>query len=308
MSGSVAQDLNSDLKIDDQQTTSSSDQAAILITKGSTKFGFSIDESLKILNISDRNRCENLTEGDVLVKINDMSVHGKSGSEVLEILNGIPPDSKTNFVIQRNLITKSTSTRKEKFDPKSTKNNDRIDAVIGFILLIGSLVGMYFALVGLKQCIWPDLQLSDANKELFIANSKLRLLNQKYEKMELEKGEEIKNLKLNLQVSEENHGKLKETLHLTKERMCNRFLKKYKKMKLQKEKEIEQSNAHLQSALLKNNKTKETLRICANAQVRMYKEIEEFKNKKLKIQNYEEIFENFKDNEIKKTSCEEIMN
>ena len=37
--------------------------------------------------------------------------------------------------------------------------------------------------------------------------------------MELEKGEEIKNLKMKLQVSEENHEKTKETLYITKEKL-----------------------------------------------------------------------------------------
>ena len=52
-------------------------------------------------SILDRSRCSDLKEGDVIEKINDITVSRMSHLQVVEILKACPTGKETEFVILR---------------------------------------------------------------------------------------------------------------------------------------------------------------------------------------------------------------
>ena len=129
--------------------------------------------------------------------------------------------------------------KSESFDLKSIMDNNAIFYKVTFVFLFACIFA--FLLILLQK----DQELQRLKDQFTIQEKDFERLNlisyQKFKEMELEKDDEIKNLKINLQVSEENHAKdRKVTL-------------------------IEQFYANLQSFYnLENDETKEKLNECTH--------------------------------------------
>ena len=81
----------------------------IRIRKGTHGFGFTIADSpsgQRIKSIVDKQRCQNLYEGDLLLSINGEDLSAKQHGEVVEILIHCPKDAETVFVIRRGKTAK----------------------------------------------------------------------------------------------------------------------------------------------------------------------------------------------------------
>lgn len=78
--------------------------AVIPVVRGPNGFGFTIADSRygqRVKEIIDRNRCQGLSEGDVIIRINSTVVHNLDHAEVVEKLKACPKGQATNFQVQR---------------------------------------------------------------------------------------------------------------------------------------------------------------------------------------------------------------
>ena len=86
---------------------------SISIVKGIDGFGFTIADSShgqKVKKIIDRPRCKNLTEGDILVNINEVNVRNMCHSEVVQVLKDCPIDREALIHVQRTTTISTTTT------------------------------------------------------------------------------------------------------------------------------------------------------------------------------------------------------
>jgi len=75
--------------------------------RGPNGFGFTIADSpygQRVKEIIDRNRCQGLNQGDVIIRINNTVVHNLDHTEVVENLKACPKGHSTNFQVQRSGI------------------------------------------------------------------------------------------------------------------------------------------------------------------------------------------------------------
>ena len=74
------------------------------VVRGPNGFGFTIADSpygQRVKEIIDRNRCQGLAQGDVIIRINSTVVHNLDHAEVVDHLKACPKGQPTNFQIQR---------------------------------------------------------------------------------------------------------------------------------------------------------------------------------------------------------------
>lgn len=74
------------------------------IVKGDLGFGFTITDCAygqKVKSIIDKQRCQNLLEGDILVEINGRNVRKMSHADIVEVFRDCPIGQKANIVCQR---------------------------------------------------------------------------------------------------------------------------------------------------------------------------------------------------------------
>nr|XP_018903603.1 PREDICTED: membrane-associated guanylate kinase, WW and PDZ domain-containing protein 1-like isoform X2 [Bemisia tabaci] len=74
------------------------------IVKGAMGFGFTIADSAygqKVKKILDRDRCENLMEGDILVDINNICVRNMCHAEVVQVLKDCNRNEEASITVQR---------------------------------------------------------------------------------------------------------------------------------------------------------------------------------------------------------------
>ncbi|GFY73103.1 membrane-associated guanylate kinase, WW and PDZ domain-containing protein 1 [Trichonephila inaurata madagascariensis] len=93
------------------QTHGKADFLSVEIVKGKGGFGFTIADSVygqKVKKILDRDRCQHLQEGDILVEINGRNIRGLPHSEVVQILKDCLCDESAHITIQRGLLPKVT--------------------------------------------------------------------------------------------------------------------------------------------------------------------------------------------------------
>lgn len=80
------------------------DFLSISIVKGPMGFGFTIADSAygqKVKKILDRQRCKNLLEGDILVKINSVNVRNMCHGEVVQVLKDCERNQEALVTVQR---------------------------------------------------------------------------------------------------------------------------------------------------------------------------------------------------------------
>lgn len=76
----------------------------VAVVRGPNGFGFTIADSpygQRVKEIIDRNRCQGLSQGDVIIRINTTVVHNLDHAEVVEQLKACPKGQPTNFQVQR---------------------------------------------------------------------------------------------------------------------------------------------------------------------------------------------------------------
>lgn len=79
-------------------------ELTIIVVKGADGFGFTIANSSigqKIKQVIDSERCKNLAEGDILMKINGCVIKDLTHSEVVEILKKCPRDEEAVLGVHR---------------------------------------------------------------------------------------------------------------------------------------------------------------------------------------------------------------
>lgn len=77
---------------------------AVKIVKGTMGFGFTIADSVygqKVKQILDKQRCQYLLEGDVLLEINQYKVKDMSHNDVVKVLKECPTGTASDIIIQR---------------------------------------------------------------------------------------------------------------------------------------------------------------------------------------------------------------
>ncbi|XP_071035063.1 membrane-associated guanylate kinase, WW and PDZ domain-containing protein 1 isoform X4 [Parasteatoda tepidariorum] len=93
------------------QVPNKADFLSVEIVKGKNGFGFTIADSVygqKVKKILDRDRCQYLLEGDILIEINHKNIRGLPHSEVVQILKECPCDKSAHITIQRGLLPRVT--------------------------------------------------------------------------------------------------------------------------------------------------------------------------------------------------------
>ncbi|GIY15251.1 membrane-associated guanylate kinase, WW and PDZ domain-containing protein 1 [Caerostris extrusa] len=93
------------------QNPGKADFLSVEIVKGKGGFGFTIADSVygqKVKKILDRDRCQHLQEGDILIEINGRNIRGLPHSEVVQILKDCMCDESARITIQRGLLPKVT--------------------------------------------------------------------------------------------------------------------------------------------------------------------------------------------------------
>ncbi|XP_055930097.1 membrane-associated guanylate kinase, WW and PDZ domain-containing protein 1-like isoform X2 [Argiope bruennichi] len=91
------------------QVPGKADFLSVEIVKGKGGFGFTIADSVygqKVKKILDRDRCQHLQEGDILIEINGRNIRGLPHSEVVQILKDCLCDESAHITIQRGLLSK----------------------------------------------------------------------------------------------------------------------------------------------------------------------------------------------------------
>ena len=76
----------------------------VKVVRGPNGFGFTIADSpygQRVKEIIDRQRCEDLVQGDVIIRINAHVVHNLDHIEVVEVLKQCPKGQATSFQVQR---------------------------------------------------------------------------------------------------------------------------------------------------------------------------------------------------------------
>lgn len=74
------------------------------VVRGPSGFGFTIADSpygQRVKEIVDRQRCQDLVQGDVIIRINSHVVHNLDHADVVEVLKGCPKGQATSFQVQR---------------------------------------------------------------------------------------------------------------------------------------------------------------------------------------------------------------
>lgn len=92
-------ELNHDSPLDSRAEIISVD-----ITKGAMGFGFTITDSAygqRVKQILDKDRCQNMAEGDLLLEINQFQVKDMPHSDVVQILKECPKGAMATMVVQR---------------------------------------------------------------------------------------------------------------------------------------------------------------------------------------------------------------
>lgn len=75
-----------------------------VVVKGCDGFGFTIADSSvgqRIKQVLDHDRCQSLSEGDVITEINGLNVRNFAHADVVELLKNCPTDTEAVLVIQR---------------------------------------------------------------------------------------------------------------------------------------------------------------------------------------------------------------
>ena len=76
----------------------------VKVVRGPNGFGFTIADSpygQRVKEIIDRQRCQDLVQGDVIIRINSHVVHNLDHIDVVEVLKQCPKGQATSFQVQR---------------------------------------------------------------------------------------------------------------------------------------------------------------------------------------------------------------
>ena len=105
------------------------------VVRGPNGFGFTIADSpygQRVKEIIDRQRCQDLVQGDVIIRINAHVVHNLDHVDVVEVLKGCPKGQPTSFQVQRSgvlTVVKSMpvplAARRNQTRPKSMPSLDQ---------------------------------------------------------------------------------------------------------------------------------------------------------------------------------------
>ncbi|KAK7602579.1 hypothetical protein V9T40_008168 [Parthenolecanium corni] len=106
----VPRPTSTDLILQGDDDNSESECLSMSIVKGSMGFGFTIADSAygqKVKKILDKQRCQNLMEGDILVEINNICVRKMCHSDVVQVLKDCTSNKAASITVERLSLSKN---------------------------------------------------------------------------------------------------------------------------------------------------------------------------------------------------------